>query len=179
MGSSTDKFRAKQLLFWLIVMLLFSAGSCANQDQSSNTFVKQNKTNNTLLNTTQSLHGSVWVRMPDGRAIRVGIAQDEATRTRGLSGVDQLAQNEGMWFEFDSLGYYPFWMKDMKFSIDIIWVDENYRVTDIVRNVPVPQVGSIIPTYQNTQPAKYVLEVNAGVSAGLVTGDTLVKWSNI
>lgn len=120
------------------------------------------------------------IRMPNGKNISiVKIAQDEVSRTQGLSDREQMSDNEGMWFVFDQLGIHPFWMKDMKFSLDIIWLDENYRITDITQNVPIPLNSNSLLTYQNTQPAKYALEVNAGMSTGLTAGDQLVLRSDI
>ena len=44
---------------------------------------------------------------------------------KGLSGRDNLADDEGMFFVFEKSDIYPFWMKDMKFAIDIIWIMED------------------------------------------------------
>ena len=114
--------------------------------------------------------------MPNGESIAlIEVVNTEVSRSEGLSGREQMADHEGMWFVFDQEGIYPFWMKDMKFSIDIVWVDDDYRVTDIYRNAPLP-VGDSLPVYSNSQPARYVLEVNAGLADvnQLKIGDKLI-----
>ncbi|MEX2014012.1 MAG: DUF192 domain-containing protein, partial [Parcubacteria group bacterium] len=57
--------------------------------------------------------------------------------------------------------YHGFWMKDMHFAIDIVWIDENFRIVGIekeVRPETFPQV------FRPDQPIKYVLELPAGYS---------------
>lgn len=94
-----------------------------------------------------------------GQTISVSVADSEATRAQGLSGRSGLGENEGMLFIFPIDGTYGFWMKDMRFSIDIIWIAEDSRIVHIE-----PQVSP--ETYPNVfQPpvlARYVLELPAG-----------------
>jgi len=93
--------------------------------------------------------------------IKIEIADDAAERTRGLSGRANLAQNHGLFFIFDAPGNYGFWMKEMNFPIDIIWLNENWRVADISKNLSPDSYPQI---FFPSQPIKYVLEVNAGWS---------------
>ncbi len=86
-------------------------------------------------------------------------AQTEAEREQGLSGKTCMPADQAMLFEFDKEGYYPFWAKDMKFPIDIVWVSASKQVTDLQRTVT-PQ--SYPQTYTNSKPAKYVIEMVAG-----------------
>ncbi len=77
----------------------------------------------------------------------------------GLSKYSSLPQKNGMLFVFDESDFHSFWMKDMKFPIDIVWLDETLRVVDIKRKIhPDSYPTSFVPT----EKAKYVLEVNAG-----------------
>ncbi len=96
-------------------------------------------------------------------------------RKKGLSKIDSLPFTEGMIFVFENKGPYAFWMKDMKFAIDIIWIDENKRVVDIAANVaPEPGRGDDeLTLYRPGGEALYVLEINAGLSAlhGIQIGD--------
>lgn len=92
------------------------------------------------------------------------VANDEETRTLGLSGRETIGINEGMLFVFEDLGVYPFWMKDMKFPIDIIWIDSENRIADIDENVQ-PQPGVLeenLIQYKPSIPVKRVLELRAG-----------------
>ncbi len=66
-----------------------------------------------------------------------------------------------MLFVFDKPDIYSFWMKDMLFPIDMIWISEDGKVVYIERDArPESYPNSFIPD----APAKYVLEVNAGFS---------------
>lgn len=92
-------------------------------------------------------------------------------RAKGLSAKNKLANNEGMLFIFDTPDYYCFWMKDMKFPIDIIWMDEKKKVVTVKENVsPETYPQSFCPTQQ----ARYVLEIQANKAYewGIDAGDT-------
>ena len=95
------------------------------------------------------------------KEIKVEIADTEALRERGLSGRRSLKEGTGMLFVFDTPEKYGFWMKDMKFSIDMLWFDEKSLIwmERAVSPETYPQV-----LYPHS-PAKYVLEVPAGFSA--------------
>ena len=57
-----------------------------------------------------------------GQTIKVEIADTDAKRELGLSGHAPLSDTQGMLFVFDTPGIYSFWMKDMLFPLDIIWL---------------------------------------------------------
>jgi len=71
-----------------------------------------------------------------------------------------LAEDEGMLFIFDKEERHNFWMKNMEFALDIIWVGRDRRIVDIHQNVPPcrDECPGISPRAQ----AGFVLEVNAG-----------------
>lgn len=76
----------------------------------------------------------------------------------GLSGRDNLEDNSGMVFVFPDVRDQCIWMKDMKFPLDIIWLNPEKNIIAIEQNVS-PE------TYPNQYchgPAKYVIELNAG-----------------
>ena len=64
-----------------------------------------------------------------------------------------------MLFVYSDHSARTFWMKGMRFPIDIIWIDRG-RVRGIERSVPVPQ--GTLPLYSSGGPADHVLEVPAG-----------------
>lgn len=97
----------------------------------------------------------------NGARIEVEIADSLRERTSGLSGRDGISQNEGMLFIFNEPDYYSFWMKDMKFPIDIIWISEDKKIVDITKNI-LPE--SYPAVFKPASSARYVLEVNAGFS---------------
>lgn len=105
-----------------------------------------------------------------GTLVEVEVADTPRARTTGLSEHKSLGENEGMWFEFESNGQYRFHMKDMDFSIDIIWLDENKEVVDITADIS-PQ--TFPDTFTAKKPFRYVLEVNAGFAEvkGIEIGD--------
>ena len=109
----------------------------------------------------QSPQGDLVLVVIKDIEINVELADTAEKKSQGLSGRNSLLQNQGMLFVYDKPAFYSFWMKDMQFPIDIIWIDENYRVTDIAKSVP---PDSFPQTFQPQNLAQYVLEVNAGFS---------------
>ncbi|MBI3341636.1 DUF192 domain-containing protein [Candidatus Curtissbacteria bacterium] len=105
------------------------------------------------------------------------VAATSNLRKKGLSKRDELPFDKGMIFVFDNTGQYGIWMKDMRFAIDIIWIDADKKIVDIVENVP-PEPGKAdnkLTVYKPRGDAKYVLEINAGLASanGLQIGDPL------
>ncbi len=96
-----------------------------------------------------------------GQVIHAEIADTPRTRARGLGGREELVEGEGMLFVFGSPAPYAFWMKDMRFPIDILWLDEAGRVVDIREQVP-PE--SYPAAFTSRAKALYVLELPAGFS---------------
>lgn len=101
----------------------------------------------------------------------VAVADTDATRQQGLSGQDSLTNGQGMLFNFkNSKRRQPgFWMKQMKFDLDIIWIRDNV-VVDITQNVPAPPSGAVpsgaapggLPLYYPSEPIDTVVEVPSG-----------------
>lgn len=104
--------------------------------------------------------------------IQVETADTGAERAQGLSGRAVLPDNAGMLFIFDDAGQQCMWMKDMKFSLDMVWLDADKKVIDMRQNLsPDTYPKSFCPS----QPARYVIEVNQGVlvRSGIKLGDTV------
>ncbi len=93
----------------------------------------------------------------------VEIVQTNETRARGLSGREKLKDHQGMLFVFDAPARHGFWMKEMKFDLDIIWLDQNGRVVGIKENFT-PCTPNNCPSYKPLSEAVYVLEINAGLA---------------
>ncbi len=94
-----------------------------------------------------------------GQTIHVTIADTESSREQGLSGRASLAADEGMLFVFQEDGSYAFWMKDMLFSIDIVWFKADGTIVDIVSAAsPASYPAAFVP--RGT--ARYVVELPAG-----------------
>jgi uncharacterized membrane protein (UPF0127 family) len=91
--------------------------------------------------------------------LRVDIADDPHEQQQGLSGRNGLDDDEGMLFIFQNPTTPEFWMKEMKFSLDILWIDANNIIVGITKNIsPDTYPQRFLPP----SPIKYVLEVNAG-----------------
>jgi len=110
-----------------------------------------------FLRTHPKEEGGAYILAGDMR-IPVSIADTDETRQEGLSGTPSLLAGTGKLFIFDSPGTYAFWMKDMQYPIDIVWIDESWKIVDISRALS-PE--SYPTTFYTQQPIKYVLEINA------------------
>lgn len=95
--------------------------------------------------------------------IQFELADNAAEQAVGLSTKTGLESNQGMLFAFTEPNIPSFWMKNMQFPIDIIWIHQD-RVVGVVSNVQ-PQPGvpdSELTTYFPETPVNFVLEVQAG-----------------
>jgi uncharacterized membrane protein (UPF0127 family) len=107
-----------------------------------------------------------------GTTVRVGpatfsveLATSTIAQARGLSGRVSLGADDGMLFIFGSPGIQNFWMKDMNFPIDIIWIGGG-KVLGFEQNAPIPKPGAMLwqlPIYTSPDGVDTVLEVNAGI----------------
>lgn len=100
------------------------------------------------------------------QTIRVSVADTESTRGQGLSGRPGLAADEGMLFIFPQDGEYAFWMKDMRFAIDILWLSADPS-NPSGQAVVVYMAQNVSPdtypqSFRSDVPARYVLELPAG-----------------
>jgi len=93
------------------------------------------------------------------------VADTPARKQRGLSGRASLPAGHGMLFRYDEPGIQGFWMPDMHFDIDILWMREG-RIVHIEPDVP-HAVSEPLPVYRPREPADLVLEVPAGTAARL------------
>jgi hypothetical protein len=93
---------------------------------------------------------------------------------RGLSGREDLPDDSGMLFVLPYRGIHPFWMKDMKFAIDIVWLDGGQVVE--VATLSAPTSTAYVPRHDPIHQADRVLEVKAGMAQelGLKQGFRLV-----
>jgi uncharacterized membrane protein (UPF0127 family) len=99
---------------------------------------------------------------------------DEGDRKKGLSGRDNLCADCAMLFSFEREGEYPFWMKEMKFDLDIVWILKN-RVVFIAQGVSHEKGEQMV--VDPGLVADQVVEINSGAAseAGLRVGD-LVRY---
>ncbi len=103
--------------------------------------------------------------------VKAEVESTPQQREKGLSGRTTLEKDHGMLFVFPNKDKHGFWMKDMNFPIDMIWVDTD-RVVYIQENAPTPLPNETLPIYVPTDAANLVLEVPAGYTRehGIVIG---------
>jgi len=107
------------------------------------------------------------------------LANTNALRELGLSGRQSLPENNGMLFDFRNQADIPqFWMKDMLFNIDILWIKDN-KIIAVDKNVPAPSSNeqtTNLKIYSPPSMVNFVLEVNAGWSDdhNVATGDSVI-----
>ena len=108
-----------------------------------------------------------------GVTLGVEVAKSTADQQKGLSDRASMANDHGMLFVFDSEANWGFWMKGMKFSLDIIWFDSQRHAVYIEQDLA-PCTPQDCPIYTPPVKAMYVLEVNAGFvrNHNIVLGDT-------
>lgn len=95
----------------------------------------------------------------------VTCARTEEERIKGLQGVTELKDDEGMLFFFEEPQTVGFWMKDIKVPLDIIFISEDMEVISVYQGEP---ENENIAEEDNV---KFVLEVNQG--SGIEEGDEL------
>jgi len=93
----------------------------------------------------------------------VEVARTPEQKRQGLSGRPSLGKFNAMLFVYDQPAKHLFWMKDMQFPLDFVWIQQG-RVVDLSQNIPPPkdnngQIARVSPA----EPADWVLEINAGM----------------
>ena len=114
----------------------------------------------------------------DKTKFKLELADTEEERRVGLSNREELDKDMGVLFVFETENIQPgFWMKDMKFAIDILWINDN-EIVQIDNNVQPSEPGTAdneLILYMPNQPIDYVLELNAGFANeyNIKVGDTV------
>lgn len=103
----------------------------------------------------------VKIYFPDGDSVSAELAVSSEERARGLMFRTRMEFDQGMLFVFGKEGFYSFWMKNMVFALDFIWLDGEKRIVHIEENVP-PCIQEPCPSYTSKVPARYFLELKAG-----------------
>lgn len=115
-------------------------------------------------------------QLPDGSQVIAEIARTEEEQRKGLGGRRGLNEGEGMYFPFVEPSVRTFWMKDMTFAVDIVWLREG-TVVGVEAQVPPPKdPKEPLRTYPSVVPIDAVLELSAGDAEahGLLPGTQLL-----
>ena len=150
----------------LIAGAIFSFMKNSNQEQNEEQTVEQSEAAEEMGDT-----GGDFLTI-NGHRLNLEVMRTQEEQIWGLSGRESLNENAGMLFVYEEPVVPSFWMKDMNFSIDIIWIGSDRKIVDITENIA-PE------TYPNTfrpkAPIQYVLEVNAGwaLDRNVAVGDMI------
>ena len=113
------------------------------------------------------------VKVTFGEVVFVAeIAETIIEKQKGLSGRESLAMDSAMLFVYSKEGIYHFWMKELQFNLDIIWLDKNKEVVHIESNLSPDTYPQL---FTSPIPAQYILEVNEGLASkhGVSVGSVL------
>jgi uncharacterized membrane protein (UPF0127 family) len=122
---------------------------------------------------------SLWLHRHSGDTLSINskkynllVVATAAEQEKGLGGRASLPQNDAMLFPFTTPAVQCFWMKNMEFSLDMVWLNANKQVVHIQSDV---SPATYPETFCPSTPAQYVLELNAGQAqaAHLQLGQTL------
>jgi uncharacterized protein len=138
-------------------MLIASAAQSDNNNNNTNPILKAIQKASSTDN--KYLKAKVTVK---GFELDADIPVTSELMAKGLAVKNQLKENEAMLFIFEESAKHSFWMKDMKFPIDIIWLDSDGKVVHIERNLQPCVSVFICPSYTPNTDSLYVLETAAG-----------------
>jgi uncharacterized membrane protein (UPF0127 family) len=148
---------ASLLLLLLAFQYVFATEAATQANHAHTNLVKALQ--DALQNDSEYLRAKVSI---EGFELSAEIPVTGELMSKGLSVKNQLRENESMLFVFEEPLRHTFWMKDMKFPIDIIWLDSNGKIVHIEENLmPCPFV-LICPIYAPNADSQYVLETIAG-----------------
>jgi len=126
----------KKLIY--IIYLIFVLCSCSPKDKISKACFEQ-------------------------KCFEVEIADTKQEKERGLMNRETLEIEKGMLFIYKTEDIYSFWMKNTKIPLDIIWINENFKVVSIFPNAQ-PCETEECESIRPLKKAKYVLEINGGLA---------------
>ena len=98
----------------------------------------------------------------DGHVVDAEIADKGALRERGLSYRDGLELDTGMLFVYSDESVRSFWMFEMRFCLDMLWITDGRLVGAAENACPAESAEDEIPRFRSPEPVQYVLEVEAG-----------------
>lgn len=113
-----------------------------------------------LANVALAAPAELPLQLPSGRTLTAELMVRPEDRAMGLMFRPSLPAERALLFAFDGLDFHAIWMKNCRFPIDIVWLDEQQRVVHVATAVP-PCAKEPCPVYQPLQRALFVVEMNA------------------
>jgi len=141
------------------IILVVNQSLAASAKHIVNNIVKYDGENDFLIKLAQYRNLTVTI---DRYNISAFVADTDDKRSKGLSGVENMFENQGMLFIFNYPSKQGFWMKEMMFPLDIIWLDSNNSVIHIEKKLQPCMSVLFCSVYSPSSDAKYVLETISG-----------------
>ncbi len=107
------------------------------------------------------------------RVFSLEIADTPSEQAQGLMFRKTLDSDAGMLFVFDESKTRTFWMKNTTIPLDILFLDDAYKVVTLYRNVS-PCIQAPCELYSSLVPISYALEINAGAAPFVKEGDLII-----
>lgn len=174
----SEFFKHKHLIRQLSVGLIIVSAAVIWMLSYSPEQISENTLNIQKNEPTYSDHQVVQLQLGE-RVLNVEIVNSAQSITQGLSGrasIDQSSEYkvEGMLFIFPDIATRNFWMKDMQFNLDMVWMAKG-EVVGVTADVPHPEPNTPdeqLPIYRSPQPVNWVLELYSGMADhyGITTG---------
>src|SRR5690606_4004204 len=147
----------KKRVFWVIALVVAAIAAYYFWKNSESGTSKPDEV--VITEQNPEIQGRVIFHTEDGdRAVDVEVARSAYERSKGLMDRTSLPHNQGMLFIFEEMGQRSFWMRNTRIALDIIFVDDKYKIVSIHQNAVPMSEESLL----SKGPAQYVIEVNAG-----------------
>lgn len=135
---------------WRCTGLVLSDQSDSEVSQKDTASISEN------VESVQEKYADITIGSAD---FRVEIVRTPEQSRRGLGGRESLLPDTGMWFDFGSKNRWGIWMKDMKFPIDIVWLNENFEIVTLTERVSPETYPKV---FYPSSDASHVLEFSSG-----------------
>jgi uncharacterized membrane protein (UPF0127 family) len=114
-----------------------------------------------LVSSAAATPSVVPLTLPSGKVLQAEVMVSDEDRAMGLMFRPSLPLDRGMIFLFETSDFHAIWMKNCKFPIDIVWLDEEKKIVHVAEAVP-PCKTDPCPVYKPLRRASWVIELNAG-----------------
>ncbi|MFA5126648.1 MAG: DUF192 domain-containing protein [Patescibacteria group bacterium] len=169
----------KNKIFWLIVLivaLVLLAWYLASRPWPKPNFIA-NQTNSIVVQPAENSVIEPQVIIKD-KVFKVVVANEPALQREGLSSQADLAEDSGMLFVYAGYQILTFWMKDMKFNVDLLWIKDD-SIVAFEKNMPAPAAGisdDQLLRYSSPVAVDKVLEFGSGTidALGIKAGDKVI-----
>lgn len=161
-----DRNRKLIIIFFIIILILSICINTLYFVQSDNIIhSEKQQTINANIKYLENLTDNDSVELCLERQIEncllLEVAKSNQKKTEGLMFYEDMRENYGMFFVFDTSAIQSFWMKNTYIPLDIIFLNESLTIINIENATEINQTNKI---YSSTAPSKFVIEVNYGVA---------------